>query len=104
MKLTKKYLRQLIRESVSELHNKLTEAKTFQVSYKDKKGKDRAIKVKASDEKEAMATARQRLRGKFYDLYYAKELDEMTTTADVAGYDAPMNMKLKDIVDDEDDV
>ena len=104
MKLSKRYLRQLIRESISELHNNLDEAKTFRVTYKDKKGKDRAIKVKARDEKEALAGARQRLRGKFYDLYSATELDEMTTTADVMGYDAPMTMKLKDIVDDEDDV
>ena len=104
MKLTKKYLRTLIRESITEMHSELNEAsglKKFEVSYKTKSGKDSKITIKARDKDETMAAARQKLKGKFYDLYFAKELDEMTTTADVMGYDAPMS--LKKLVDDEDD-
>jgi len=110
MKLTKKKLKRLIAETVKELHEELkprqvSEASTkkFKVHYKNKRGIDKAITVKARDKEDAMAAARQKLRGKFYDLYYAKELDEITTTANVAGYDAPFGMKISDLIDDEDD-
>lgn len=107
MRITKSQLRTLISETIEELHDELSEAselKKFKVSYKTKNGKDSAITVKARDKDEAMAAARNKLRGKMYDIYYAKELDEMTSTADVAGYDAPMGIKkLTDFADDEDD-
>ena len=90
MRIKKSSLRKLISECISEMLSEASSLKSFAVSYKDKAGKDRKVKIKARDKKEAMATASRQLAGKYYDLYYATELDEMTTTGDVAGYDAPM--------------
>jgi hypothetical protein len=35
--------------------------------------------------------------------YLDPQVSEMTTTANIAGYDAPLGTKLKDLVDDEGD-
>ena len=104
MRLTKTKLRALIRECISEMHSEINEAqKSFEVHYKAKNGKDKKIKVKASSKEDAMQAARQRLAGKFFDIHFAKELSEITTTADVQGFDAPLGMKLTDLNDEEDD-
>ena len=95
----------MIHETLDEMHLELVEKsalKTFTVGYKRKKdGKDSSIKVKARNKDEALAAARQKLKGKYHDIHFARELDEITTTGDVAGYDAPM--KLTDLLDDEEE-
>jgi len=106
MKISKHTLRSLIHECINEMHDEMQEAKgdkKFVIYYKKKNGKDAKTTVMAQDKDDAMAMARRKLAGRYYDLFGARELDEMTTTGDVAGYDAPMGTKLTDLIDDEDD-
>lgn len=100
MKIRKTMLKALIRECINEMHGELTEAsvlKSFAVFFKKRNGQESKLTVKARDKEEAKQVALSKLRGRsdFWDILFAKQLGEITTTADVAGYDAPLVVKRK---------
>lgn len=106
MRLNKAHLQRLISETIAEMFDELNEAsplKPFSVTYKNTEGIDKTVKIRARDKDDAAFAARQKLKDQMFDILFVKPLEEMTTTADVVGYDAPFGAKLKDLVDDEDD-
>lgn len=114
MKTTKTKLRILIREVIDELYGELnekssvSESNDWGIEWTEFNNRDRLV-----GKKKFFKTEKDRTR--FIDklekknnfnqvmAYSDPELDEMTTTADVAGYDAPFGAKLKDIFKDDEE-